>query len=810
MSIQEDPFGNLIDASTVIFTGLDDGILSIASGALQTAVVGDNLLYSDPTLSLNPTITGLVSLTSTTVNATNLDGVDANLDTAHIGDCYISGLLHPIGSVDVGASLSRFNNGHFAGTVSATSYNGTLLTSAQPNIALIGTQSTGLNISSGQTYKINAVDVLSATTLGSGVVNSSLTSLGVQATGVDVAAGYTYRINSQPVMYETGLGVGVLSSSLTSVGTLSGGLNIASGQNYRINAVGVLNATTLGSGVVNSSLTSIGTLAAGVNIATGQTYKVNGTAVLSSSTLGSGVTASSLTSLGNLSALNMAGNILPTSSFTRNIGSTTLKFEDIFANQINLYNNVNTGTTLTNQLNINGPAWSTSLDYGLSIGCPYSSTSPYHTAQESKINQFSTSGGSFGVAIGNVERNTAGATIADYSKNILAAYGKLGINHPSTSVPGFTIDAYGLDSSLVRISNSSLQDCLRLTQSGTNTILAVNSTLAGANNAYIDMCSNTPNTPCARLQAFNSSTTTSGLLRINVQNNTGVLTGLYDFDYVRFKPVSNNSLDLGQPSLIWRDIYAARLFNDTTNLAIGCNSATYLNVTTTALNPQTTAVTQLGTSSLLYNGVYSNSFANATLNAAACIQMDSTTKGSLVIPRMTETQRNAISSPITGLMVFNETRNRFSMYNNTAWRDVEYTPEKAALGTSTLYTSVSTGENLGGISLTVVAGQSGEVEVSIRGGTIYQTVATNAFFIGFSTTTGAQAYTAWDWGMASLNTTTGIFTPINFCWVKTGLTPGTSYTIYLKFGRIALSTCNVYSGGAVGESGITSIYARVR
>ena len=44
--------------------------------------------------------------------------------------------------------------------------------------------SENLNLTTGKTYKINGTDVLSATTLGSNVVNSSLTSLGTIATGV--------------------------------------------------------------------------------------------------------------------------------------------------------------------------------------------------------------------------------------------------------------------------------------------------------------------------------------------------------------------------------------------------------------------------------------------------------------------------------------------------------------------------------------------------------------------------------------------------------------------------------------------------
>ena len=87
------------------------------------------------------------------------------------------------------------------------------------------TISDSLDLTTGNEYKINAVSVLNATTLGSSVVNSSLTSLGI-----------------------------------LSALTVNGSPNITTGNSYNINAVSVLNATTLGSTVVNSSLTSLGIL----------------------------------------------------------------------------------------------------------------------------------------------------------------------------------------------------------------------------------------------------------------------------------------------------------------------------------------------------------------------------------------------------------------------------------------------------------------------------------------------------------------------------------------------------------------------
>ena len=53
-------------------------------------------------------------------------------------------------------------------------------------------------------------------------------------------------------------------------------------------------------------------------------------------------------------------------------------------------------------------------------------------------------------------------------------------------------------------------------------------------------------------------------------------------------------------------------------------------------------------------------------HASAQLEVSSTTKGYLP-PRMTTTQRNAISTPATGLTIYNTTTNAFECYNGTAW-----------------------------------------------------------------------------------------------------------------------------------------------
>src|SRR5262249_4218576 len=52
--------------------------------------------------------------------------------------------------------------------------------------------------------------------------------------------------------------------------------------------------------------------------------------------------------------------------------------------------------------------------------------------------------------------------------------------------------------------------------------------------------------------------------------------------------------------------------------------------------------------------------------ASALMDISSTTQGFLP-PRMTTTQKNAISSPATGLTVYDTTLGNFSIYNGTTW-----------------------------------------------------------------------------------------------------------------------------------------------
>jgi hypothetical protein len=59
----------------------------------------------------------------------------------------------------------------------------------------------------------------------------------------------------------------------------------------------------------------------------------------------------------------------------------------------------------------------------------------------------------------------------------------------------------------------------------------------------------------------------------------------------------------------------------------------------------------------------------ASPNASAILDVQSTTKG-VRMPNMTSTQKNAISSPAAGLMVFDTTLSKLCVYSGAAWQTI--------------------------------------------------------------------------------------------------------------------------------------------
>lgn len=369
-----------------------DGTANITVAAAAGTLTGSTLASGVTASSL----TSVGTLTSLSVSGTtSLRGVTYTWPLADGTSGYVlstngSGALTWIANGSGGGGSGTVNNGtvgYFAyypstGTVvddqtvlytdgTDLGVGTTTLTGGKLNVA------GNANLTTGSTYKINGTDVLSATTLGSGVTSSSLTSVGTIATGTwqgtAIADTYLATISTAGKVSNSAttaasantasaivardasgdFSAGTITAALTGNASTATALQTArtiNGTSFDgtanitvTAAAGTLTGTTLNSTVVSSSLTSVGTLTAGA-IGTGFTaipnsalanssVTVNGTAIslgssgtvaaaagtLTGTALATNVVTSSLTSVGTLTNLTVTNAI--SGSVTGSAGS---------------------------------------------------------------------------------------------------------------------------------------------------------------------------------------------------------------------------------------------------------------------------------------------------------------------------------------------------------------------------------------------------------------------------------------------------------------------------------------------------------
>ena len=156
-----------------------------------------------------------------------------------------------------------------------------------------------------------------------------------------------------------------------------------------------------------------------------------------------------------------------------------------------------------------------------------------------------------------------------------------------------------------------------------------------------------------------------------------------------------------------------------------------------------------------YCGITTASLAiNSTLVASAILQADSTTKGFLM-PRMTYAQMKAISSPATGLQVYNTDNNTPLVYDGTGYQ---------ILGTSVVTATVSAGattlscDNGNIFTATLVNGTPTAITLSnARAGSYVVNLKQPA---GGSATVTWSTTIVWAGGSAPTLTTTGNYSDI--------------------------------------------------
>jgi hypothetical protein len=119
--------------------------------------------------------------------------------------------------------------------------------------------------------------------------------------------------------------------------------------------------------------------------------------------------------------------------------------------------------------------------------------------------------------------------------------------------------------------------------------------------------------------------------------------------------------------------------NTTGNAATATTAGNITAKTNTTLT-SLSSLTSVGTIASLTTGAITNSGkvivgASSAASASAVLEASSTTQGFLP-PRMTSTQRNAISSPVAGLTIWNTTYVQLEVYNGSLWVNMNGTSDQ--------------------------------------------------------------------------------------------------------------------------------------
>jgi hypothetical protein len=262
------------------------------SATSVVAIGGDGAfvnLTGAQTISGNKTFTGTVNLSGATLSGNTT--FSNNLTVS--GDLTVNGTLTSISSTTLEVEDKNIELGKVTTPSDATADGGgiTLLGTTNKTINWIDatdawTFSEHINIASGKEYRIDGTKVLDATSLGSAVVASSLTSVGTIGTGVwqGTAIGTAYGGTGQTTYTDGQLLIGNTATGSLSKSTLTAGANIT---------------ITNGNGTVTIAAAA-GEMVAGDGIdVTGTTVsvdlKANGGLVIESTELALDLSASSIT-----------------------------------------------------------------------------------------------------------------------------------------------------------------------------------------------------------------------------------------------------------------------------------------------------------------------------------------------------------------------------------------------------------------------------------------------------------------------------------------------------------------------------------
>jgi hypothetical protein len=247
-----------------LYYGLGDDGDGTSSSVI--AIGGDGAfatLDTAQTVSGNKTFTGTVDLSGATLSGNTT--FSNNLTVT--GDLTVSGTTTTVNSTTVDVADKNIVLGNVDTPTDTTADGGGITLKGATDHTIVWTDSTDswdfsehVNLASGKEFKINGTSVLSATTLGSGVTGSSLTSVGTIATGTwnGTAIGVAYGgtgLTATPANGQLAIGNG----TGYTLATLTAGSNITITEGSgSITIAAAAGAPTAGDGIdVSGSTVSV-------------------------------------------------------------------------------------------------------------------------------------------------------------------------------------------------------------------------------------------------------------------------------------------------------------------------------------------------------------------------------------------------------------------------------------------------------------------------------------------------------------------------------------------------------------------------
>ena len=207
---------------------------------------------------------------------------------------------------------------------------------------------------------------------------------------------------------------------------------------------------------------------------------------------------------------------------------------------------------------------------------------------------------------------------------------------------------------------------------------------------------------------------------------------------------------------------------------------------------------------IIYLPVYAQvGIGTATPDASAKLDITSTTQG-LLPPRVTTTQRNAIVSPATGLVIFNTTTNGLEFKSSTGWVSLKTSSDAAFLPTIVIGTQQWMRENLD-----VLTYRNGDIIPQVTDPTAWAALTTGAWcYYNNDVANGAIYGKLYNWyavndprGLAP----TGWHVPTDDEWTTLSTTLGGDAVAGGKMKVAGTTRWTTPNTGATNESGFAGL-----